>query len=116
MNVDFHCHFYPEEYLNKLEASRGDVRIERDDKGRPFILSMGAKAGPVTADYFDIELRVDKIKQHDIDMQILTTPHPGIDRFSAANDGLLTVRAGRSPLSGPFMASHSHLVTTLPGT
>jgi aminocarboxymuconate-semialdehyde decarboxylase len=100
MNVDFHCHFYPEEYLNKLEASRGDVRIERDHKGRPFILSMGARAGPVTEDYFDIELRVDKIKQHDIDMQILTTPHPGIDRFSATesaemsriiNDGLARV-------------------------
>jgi hypothetical protein len=27
MNIDFHCHFYPEEYLKKLEASKGDVRI-----------------------------------------------------------------------------------------
>jgi len=100
MNIDFHCHFYPEEYLNKLEASRGDVRIERNDKGERLILSMGAKAGPVTEDYFDIELRLDKIKQNDIDMQILTTPHPGIDRFAASesaemsrviNDGLAKV-------------------------
>ena len=82
MNIDFHCHFYPEEYLKKLEASKGDVRIEKNEKGEKIILSMGAKAGPVTEDFFDIELRLDKIKQNRIDMQILTTPHPGIDRFS----------------------------------
>jgi aminocarboxymuconate-semialdehyde decarboxylase len=100
MNIDFHCHFYPEEYLNRLEASRGDVRIEKNEKGERLILSMGAKAGPVTEDFFDIELRLDKIKQNDIDMQVLTTPHPGIDRFSPAesaemsriiNDGLALV-------------------------
>jgi len=100
MHIDFHCHLYPEEYLNRLEASRGDVRIERNDKGERLILSMGAKAGPVTPDYFDIELRLDKIKQNDIDMQVLTTPHPGIDRFSPTesvemsrviNDGLAKV-------------------------
>jgi aminocarboxymuconate-semialdehyde decarboxylase len=100
MNIDFHCHFYPEQYLRRLEASRGDVRIETNDKGERLILSMGAKAGPVTEDFFDIELRLDKIKQNDIDMQVLTTPHPGIDRFSPAesaemsriiNDGLARV-------------------------
>jgi aminocarboxymuconate-semialdehyde decarboxylase len=100
MHIDFHCHFYPEEYLNKLEASRGDVRIEKNDKGEKIILSMGAKAGPVTEDFFDIEVRLDKIKQNDIDMQILTAPHPGVDRFSpgesaemsrAINDGLAKV-------------------------
>ena len=100
MNIDFHCHFYPEEYLKKLEASKGDVRIEKNDKGERIILSMGAKAGPVTEDFFDIEVRLDKIKQNKIDMQILTTPHPGVDRFSPAesaemsrviNDGLSRV-------------------------
>jgi aminocarboxymuconate-semialdehyde decarboxylase len=100
MNIDFHCHFYPEQYLKRLEASRGDVRIEKNDKGEKLILSMGAKAGPVTEDFFDIEVRLDKIKQNNIDMQVLTTPHPGIDRFSPAesaemsriiNDGLARV-------------------------
>ena len=100
MNIDFHCHLYPEEYLKKLEASRGDVRIEKNDKGERIILSMGARAGPVTEDFFDIEVRLDKIRQNRIDMQVLTTPHPGVDRFSAAesaemsrviNDGLSRV-------------------------
>jgi aminocarboxymuconate-semialdehyde decarboxylase len=100
MHIDFHCHFYPEEYLNKLEASKGDVRIERNEKGEKIILSMGAKAGPVTEDFFDIDVRLDKIKQNRIDMQILTTPHPGIDRFTPdesvemsriINDGLSKV-------------------------
>jgi aminocarboxymuconate-semialdehyde decarboxylase len=100
MNIDFHCHFYPEEYLSRLEASKGDVRIEKNEKGEKIILSMGAKAGPVTEDFFDIEVRLDKIKQNRIDMQILTTPHPGIDRFTAdesnemsriINDGLAKV-------------------------
>ncbi|TAJ76315.1 amidohydrolase [bacterium] len=84
MHIDFHCHLYPEEYLKKLEASRGDVRIEKNEKGERIILSMGAKAGPVTEDYFDIEVRLDKIKENNIDMQVLTTPHPGVDRFSPA--------------------------------
>ena len=97
MNIDFHCHLYPEEYLKRLEASRGDVRIEKNDKGEKIILSMGARAGPVTEDFFDIEVRLDKIKKTRIDMQVLTTPHPGIDRFSPSesaemariiNDGL----------------------------
>ena len=100
MHIDFHCHFYPEEYLKKLEASKGDVRIEKNEKGEKIILSMGAKAGPVTEDFFDIEVRVDKIRQNRIDMQILTTLHPGIDRFAAdesaemariINDGLAKV-------------------------
>ena len=100
MNIDFLCHFYPEEYLTKLEASKGDVRIETNEKGEKIILSMGAKAGPVTEDFFDIEVRLDKIKRNRIDMQVLTAPHPGVDRFSpeesaemsrAINDGLSKV-------------------------
>lgn len=82
MNIDFHCHLYPEEYLKKLEASKGDVRIEKNEKGERIILSMGAKAGPVTEDFFDIEVRLDRIKENDVDMQVLSTPHPGVDRFS----------------------------------
>jgi aminocarboxymuconate-semialdehyde decarboxylase len=97
MHIDFHCHLYPEEYLKKLEASKGDVRIEKNEKGEKIILSMGSRAGPVTEDFFDIEVRLDTIRQNNIDMQILTTPHPGIDRFSPGesaemsrliNDGL----------------------------
>ncbi len=100
MHIDFHCHLYPEKYLKRLEASKGDVRIEKNEKGERIILSMGAKAGPVTEDFFDIEVRLDKIKQNKIDMQILTTPHPGVDRFSPGesaemsrviNDGLAKV-------------------------
>ncbi len=82
MNIDFHCHLYPEEYLKKLEASQGDVRIEKNAKGEKIILSMGSRAGPVTEDFFDSEVRLEKIKQHRVDMQVLSTPHPGVDRFS----------------------------------
>ena len=100
MNIDFHCHLYPEEYLKKLEASTGDVRIEKNDKGERIILSMGAKAGPVTKEFFDIEVRLDRIKESRVDMQVLSTPHPGVDRFSpdesaemsrVINDGLSRV-------------------------
>ncbi len=100
MNIDFHCHLYPEEYLKKLEASKGDVRIETNDKGEKIILSMGSRAGPVTEEFFDAEIRVDRMKQNRVDMQILSTPHPGVDRFSPAesaemsrviNDGLAKV-------------------------
>ena len=97
MNIDFHAHFYPEDYLKKLEASRGDVRIETDAKGQRWILSMGAKAGPITPDFFDIDTRVERITENRVDMQILSSPHPGVDRFSpeesadmsrAINDGI----------------------------
>lgn len=100
MNIDFHCHLYPEEYLKKLEASRGDVRIEKNAKGERIILSMGTKVGPVTEEFFDIETRLDKIRENRVDMQILSTPHPGVDRFSpeesaemsrVINDGLSRV-------------------------
>jgi len=84
MNIDFHAHIYPEEYLKKLEASTGDVRIETDTKGQKWIFSMGAKAGPIIPDFFDADVRVDRIKEHRVDMQILSSPHPGVDRFSPA--------------------------------
>jgi aminocarboxymuconate-semialdehyde decarboxylase len=83
MNIDFHAHIYPEDYLKKLEASTGDVRIETDAKGQKWILSMGARAGPINADFFDTDVRVERIKEHRVDMQILSSPHPGVDRFSA---------------------------------
>ena len=82
MNIDFHAHIYPEDYLKRLEASTGDVRIETDTKGQKWILSMGAKAGPIIPDFFDTDVRVDRIKEHRVDMQILSSPHPGVDRFS----------------------------------
>ena len=82
MNIDFHAHIYPEDYLKKLEASTGDVRIETDAKGQKWIFSMGAKAGPIIPDFFDTDVRVDRIKEHRVDMQILSSPHPGVDRFS----------------------------------
>ena len=82
MNIDFHAHIYPEDYLKRLEASTGDVRIESDAKGQKWILSMGAKAGPIIPDFFDTDVRVDRIKDHRVDMQILSSPHPGVDRFS----------------------------------
>jgi aminocarboxymuconate-semialdehyde decarboxylase len=97
MNIDFHTHLYPEEYLKKLEASKGDVRIEKNAKGEKIILSMGSRAGPITEDFFDIELRLERIKENNIDMQVLSSPHPGVDRFSPSesaemsrviNDGL----------------------------
>jgi aminocarboxymuconate-semialdehyde decarboxylase len=82
MNIDFHAHIYPDDYLKKLEASTGDVRIETDAKGQKWILSMGARAGPIIPDFFDTDVRVDRIKEHRVDMQILSSPHPGVDRFS----------------------------------
>lgn len=82
MNIEFHAHVYPEDYLKKLEASTGDVRIETDNKGEKWILSMGAKAGPITPDFFDLDVRVDRITETRVDMQILSSPHPGVDRFS----------------------------------
>lgn len=87
MNIDFHAHLYPEEYLKKLEASKGDVRIEKNEKGERIILSMGTKVGPVTEEFFDIETRLDKIKENRVDMQVLSTPHPGVDRFTPAESG-----------------------------
>ncbi|MGH7811570.1 MAG: amidohydrolase family protein, partial [Candidatus Binatia bacterium] len=56
--------------------------IETDAKGQKWILSMGARAGPINPDFFDIDVRVDRIKENLVDMQILSSPHPGVDRFS----------------------------------
>src|ERR687892_51765 len=92
MHIDFHCHFYPEEYLKKLEASKGEVRIEKNEKGEKIILSMGAKAGPVTEDFFDIEVRLDKIRQNRIDMQNFSTPPPRLERITPGE------KAGKAPL------------------
>jgi aminocarboxymuconate-semialdehyde decarboxylase len=115
MNIDFHAHFYPEDYLKKLEASQGDVRIETDAKGQRWILSMGARAGPITPDFFDIDTRVERITENRVDMQILSSPHPGVDRFSpeesaemsrAINDGIAKAMR-KSP-------KHFHGVAMLP--
>jgi aminocarboxymuconate-semialdehyde decarboxylase len=115
VNIDFHAHFYPEDYLKKLEASQGDVRIETDAKGQRWILSMGAKAGPITPDFFDIDTRVERITENRVDMQVLSSPHPGVDRFSpeesaemsrAINDGIAKAMR-KSP-------KHFHGIAMLP--
>ncbi len=67
MNIGFHTHLYPEEYIKKLEASKGGVRIEKNVKGEKIILSMGSRAGPITEDFFDIELRLEIIKENNVE-------------------------------------------------
>jgi aminocarboxymuconate-semialdehyde decarboxylase len=82
MNIDFHAHIYPEDYLKKLEASTGDVRIETDAKGQKWILSMGAKAGPIIPDFSIPTCASIGSKSTAWTCRFLSSPHPGVDRFS----------------------------------
>ncbi len=75
--IDIHAHFVPEEYLRLIEAegeSRG-VRLRSGPDG-PMILVGHVSIGPITAHYYDLDLRLKAMDAQGVTVHALSLMPP----------------------------------------
>jgi aminocarboxymuconate-semialdehyde decarboxylase len=112
--IDFHNHFYPQEYIDALRSGRSQVRVTVDADGNP-VLHYPGDYNIAVRGHRDIDYRRDVLDAHGVDTQILslTTPGTHVEEPATAaelarlvNDGFATIVRGNA---GRFAA-----VATLP--
>ena len=95
MIVDFHNHFYPEEYIRELNSGEGYARVTTDSQGRELIEYTG-DYNIVVGPHIKLEDRLVAMDKYGIDMQVLSLTTPGVEREKSprgiklarlANDG-----------------------------
>lgn len=77
--VDFHNHFYPPSYVERLTApaSVSRVRVTYDNEGNPCVHYPG-DYNILVPGHRDVELRQRVLDEHGIDTQVLTFTTPGV--------------------------------------
>src|SRR5438477_4175913 len=75
--VDFHNHYYPPAYLDALRSGSSAVEVTIDDDGNPRIYYPGDYNIAVPG-HRDIDYREQVLKDHCVDMQVLTLTTPGV--------------------------------------
>ena len=98
--IDFQCHIFPKEYLNTIEHANAEIVIERDSRtGSLFFYDrlVNERINPLYEKFYDMDARFKDLDEYGIDLQVLTIPVPGVDRFKPelatklsriANDGI----------------------------
>ncbi len=99
MNIDFHNHFYPKEYMEELSRGGGYARVERDPQGRLLVHYEG-DYNIVVGPHVDIDARLKAMDSCGVEMQVLTLTTPSVERENRergiklarlANDGFSRV-------------------------
>lgn len=104
MVIDFQAHLYPEAYIDELARQDGAVVLEPPDprSGLRYFYDkkLGCRINTAVFQGRDIDRRIEHLNDLGIDIQVLTIPAPGADRFEgkaaveiarAANDALAAV-------------------------
>jgi aminocarboxymuconate-semialdehyde decarboxylase len=112
--IDFHNHFYPQAYIDALQAGTSRVRITFDDDGNPLLHYPGDYNIAVRG-HRDIAYRDEVMEKHGVDRQVLSLTTPGthieepalaISLAQLVNDGFAGIVRDR--------ASRFSAVATLP--
>ncbi len=112
--VDFHNHFYPQSYLDALQAGPTAVRVTFDAHGQP-LLHYPGDYNVVVRGHRDIDHRERVLEEAGVDLQVLTFTSPGVhvetpERAAAwarmVNDALTAIASTR--------ATHFTALATLP--
>jgi aminocarboxymuconate-semialdehyde decarboxylase len=74
--IDFHNHFYPPEYVKKLEISPGNIKVTYDDDGNP-LLHYPGDYNILVPGHRDIDYRAQVLEDAGINKQIITFTTPG---------------------------------------
>jgi aminocarboxymuconate-semialdehyde decarboxylase len=87
MVIDFQSHIFPEEYINEMGRVQGNVILEPPDpqSGMSYFYDKRLKCRINTATFQgrDPERRIEHMDRLGIDIQVLSIPPPGADRFEA---------------------------------
>ncbi|MGH7775188.1 MAG: amidohydrolase family protein [Candidatus Binatia bacterium] len=87
MVIDFQSHIFPEDYIKELERCNGNVILEPPDpqSGMNYFYDKRLKCRINTATFQgrEPERRIEHMDRLGIDIQVLSIPPPGADRFEA---------------------------------
>ncbi len=85
MVIDFQSHLFPEDYIGELERAHGNVILEPPDphSGMSYFYDKRLKCRINTATFQgrDPERRIEHMDRLGIDVQVISIPAPGADRF-----------------------------------
>ena len=78
MKIDFHNHFYPTEYLKKLEEWGHRYEFTHDRVGLKIVLEKGARFLGITPQMEDPAKRIEDMDRIGVDIQVLTLSTPNV--------------------------------------
>ena len=79
MRIDFHNHFYPPGYLEKLEAWGHRFEFVPDKKrGIKIVKQKGARFLAITPQHVSVEQRLEDMDRIGTDIQVLTLTSPSV--------------------------------------
>jgi len=78
MKIDFHNHFYPPEYLKKLEEWGQRYEFLQDPTGLKIVREKGARFLGITSEHVNVEQRLADMDRIGIDIQVLTLTTPNV--------------------------------------
>lgn len=93
MVIDFQSHLFPEEYLNEMARIQGNVILEAPDpySGMSYFYDKQLKCriNTATLQGREPDRRVEHMDRLGVDIQVLSVPPPGADRFDG--DGAVSL-------------------------
>ncbi|MBI4527963.1 MAG: amidohydrolase [Deltaproteobacteria bacterium] len=102
MIIDFQAHLFPETYIEALRRLNGDVILEPPDphSGMTYFYDkqLGCRINTATFQGRDPERRIEHMDRLGIDVQVLSVPPPGADRFEG-EDALVLARAANDAIA-----------------
>lgn len=78
MKIDFHNHFFPPEYLKKLEQWGRRYEFIQDPTGLKIVKEKGARFLGITSQHVSSEQRIADMDRIGIDIQVLTLTTPNV--------------------------------------
>ncbi|MDI7260817.1 MAG: amidohydrolase family protein [Thermodesulfobacteriota bacterium] len=90
MIIDFHGHFYPRFYLEKLAARPKEPYLRADNNNRKYIYQNNYGFGPIEDSVFDVRKRIEDLDKAGIDKQVLSVSMPGVDFLNGAESAVLS--------------------------
>jgi len=113
MIVDFQAHVFPAKYVETLEQTQGDVFLEAPDphSGMRYIYDrkLGTRINTATFQGQRAEQRLRHMDELGVDVQVVSIPPPGADRF-AAQDASRVARIANDSLAELCRADPKRLV------
>jgi aminocarboxymuconate-semialdehyde decarboxylase len=78
MKIDFHNHFYPPDYLKKLEEWGRRYEFVQDPSGLKIVKEKGARWLGITSQHVSVDQRIDDMDRIGIDIQVITLTAPNV--------------------------------------
>jgi aminocarboxymuconate-semialdehyde decarboxylase len=78
MKIDFHNHFYPPEYLKRLEQWGRRYEFIQDPTGLKIVKEKGARFLGITSQHVSVEQRIADMDRIGIEIQVLTLTTPNV--------------------------------------